>query len=428
MGYLFGDATPFPLDENFIETLCSLTDACVSLFQVHNHSLESTQRVLAAQRFAESEMKQVSELGKSLEEMLQPFTSATPCEGAQLAASQIAALARKSITEAMQTITAAREEAAHAAADWSKANEIRKAVSLFLLHHQLPSTTWTVMWKVPMNTAPTCSVVGATPMGLRFAFDVHIAKSSHWKHPIRVSSLEEGATITVSREPGLWSKARRLGKQALHKFVITEVQYGPIHKWFVVRSSAKKPSMGFRLIVQDGSDDTPAIMRLDERGGVLGKREQANRDSAACIRALWTHIDRHVGELIQLRHSLTRIGHGKDTEKECENAGDLAEAMLAAVAPIVREMREKSRVPGELVLKRELGDGKREELFVPRRKLFEKFSILPDSQRRVFDAMGLSTESSLEPDGNIFTEPTVKVEVVAPLEGSVFELIPEEES
>src|SRR5690348_8957529 len=34
MPYLYGDTTPFPLEENFIDTLGAVTDACVALLKV----------------------------------------------------------------------------------------------------------------------------------------------------------------------------------------------------------------------------------------------------------------------------------------------------------------------------------------------------------------------------------------------------------
>jgi hypothetical protein len=51
-------------------------------------------------------------------------------------------------------------------------------------------------------------------------------------------------------------------------------------------------------------------------------------------------------------------------------------------------------VSGELVLKRDLGGGKREEIFGPRADLAAKFSPLPPEYRRGFEDMGLSREQT----------------------------------
>ena len=60
---------------------------------------------------------------------------------------------------------------------------------------------------------------------------------------------------------------------------------------------------------------------------------------------------------------------------------------------------------GELVLKRDIGDGRREELFVPRATLAQKFSRLPPEYRRPFEHMGISAEE---------TQPAIQLPVAPP--------------
>ena len=47
----------------------------------------------------------------------------------------------------------------------------------------------------------------------------------------------------------------------------------------------------------------------------------------------------------------------------------LVEQLVAVMAPVVREIAKRSLAPTELVLKRQTGDGRREEIFVARRDL-----------------------------------------------------------
>jgi hypothetical protein len=51
-------------------------------------------------------------------------------------------------------------------------------------------------------------------------------------------------------------------------------------------------------------------------------------------------------------------------------------------------------VSGEIVLKRDIGDGRREELFVPRATLAQQFARLPPEYRRPFEDMGISGEET----------------------------------
>jgi hypothetical protein len=49
---------------------------------------------------------------------------------------------------------------------------------------------------------------------------------------------------------------------------------------------------------------------------------------------------------------------------------------------------------GELILKRDIGDGRREELFVPRATLTAQFARLPNEYRRPFEDMGITNEET----------------------------------
>nr|MBA3539217.1 hypothetical protein [Deltaproteobacteria bacterium] len=68
--------------------------------------------------------------------------------------------------------------------------------------------------------------------------------------------------------------------------------------------------------------------------------------------------------------------------------------LLGQLTPYARMIREKSRMSGELVLKRDVGDGRREELFVPRSQLAQQFVRLPAEYRKPFEDMGITQEET----------------------------------
>jgi hypothetical protein len=80
-----------------------------------------------------------------------------------------------------------------------------------------------------------------------------------------------------------------------------------------------------------------------------------------------------------------------------EQIGDpalIGQAILAQLATLIRHTRQKSRVPGELIVKRDVGDGRREELFIPRAALERRFATLPPEYRRYFDDAGLGRDQT----------------------------------
>ena len=68
--------------------------------------------------------------------------------------------------------------------------------------------------------------------------------------------------------------------------------------------------------------------------------------------------------------------------------------VLNQLSPLARTIRERSRMSGELVLKRDVAGGRREELYVPRAQLASKFAKLPLEYQKPFQDMGIAGEDT----------------------------------
>src|SRR5262245_36541826 len=71
--YRFGDGTPFPLRENFIETLVAAVDCGVALYQIEAQVDEHENRVHDARRRATDEMRRLDALEQLVESALGPL-------------------------------------------------------------------------------------------------------------------------------------------------------------------------------------------------------------------------------------------------------------------------------------------------------------------------------------------------------------------
>jgi hypothetical protein len=80
--------------------------------------------------------------------------------------------------------------------------------------------------------------------------------------------------------------------------------------------------------------------------------------------------------------------------KDVERPGLLAEKIIASVAPIVREMRRKSSSAQEIVLKRDLENGRREELWVSRDEIVSKYAGLSPRRRALFAGFDLEVDDA----------------------------------
>src|SRR5262249_27916722 len=62
----------------------------------------------------------------------------------------------------------------------------------------------------------------------------------------------------------------------------------------------------------------------------------------------------------------------------------LAEAIVATIAPIARELERRSGAPGELVLRRSVASGRRDEIFITKDELLGRVFALPGDERGAF--------------------------------------------
>ncbi len=396
--YRYGDSTPFPFEDNFIDTICAATDACVALFRAEVVAEKARLKAQGARRHAEDELQRLQVLERAVEAAMSPLLpSGKPDTIAEASALRIAQTARQTVKQARTQIHRRRDTAVRLTADNDTGRRVTEALSAFLLTHQLPKTRWEIHWNVKMPSEDVRVTARALlPCRIRASFAVQVDESSRWSAPVRVSSLEPELILELQR-PGGWLRKRpTLHKQALHKLFITEVHCTPTRDTLVLRHHYKKPSGGYRVVLRDTEQALPTITPIDADGTDSGKRLSLGGDSGVSLAQLWAQIERSMHGLRRRRCEMIDATFDEVNVENHDEPAEIAEAILSAIAPTVREMRLRSKVPGELTLKRDLGDGRREELFVPRRKIEAKFADLPRKHRGYFEAIGLSGEATVE--------------------------------
>ncbi len=71
--YRYGDGTPFPLEENFIETLTAAVEACTNAFMPLTELDGRRERARAGRADADRELSKLAELEKTLNGALAPY-------------------------------------------------------------------------------------------------------------------------------------------------------------------------------------------------------------------------------------------------------------------------------------------------------------------------------------------------------------------
>jgi len=396
--YRYGDATPFPLDENFIDTLTAVTEAAVALFHADVDAESRRRKAHTVRQHADEELKRLDALEVALQETLKAhLPSAKPSRASHVAATRVAAHANGTVKTARAGVIKRRETAVRLAFGDQLGQQVLDALSTFALKQHLPKTKWTIHWSCNAQSGKaTTAMEAVAPSSLATTFLATVPDTYLWASAFQVGQLEPGLTLELQRKSGWIRKQNKLATQPLHRFFVTEVELSPDYAMFILRKSDKKPSPGYRIVMRDDDASTPTLSPIEAGSTEPGETLTLSGDSAVSLTSLWNKMERDLYQLRSHRDKMVSASFNDEPVDKLSEPGLVAEAMLNSVAPIIREMRLRSRVPGELVLKRDMEDGVREELFVPRRLLESKYSTLPSKHQRLFESVGIGGEATFE--------------------------------
>ena len=263
----------------------------------------------------------------------------------------------------------------------TSADAVLKALRPFFDGYQLPKSSWIMSWDV-RGAEPAADAV-ATAGRFQAAFAL---TPDPYRAPIRVEQLGEGMIVHMMKK-GVFGKAKPAPVD-LGKYVMVAFEHNHRDQVVTLKESANKVSPGLRFALSDGN---ATWVTITPAGDADGEPNPLDPDDVPPIRQL---VDRAYAALKDLIYKRALV----DLTFNGTAIGDLDEPrivpleLLQQLTPLARTIRERSRMSGELVLKRDIGDGRREELFVPRATLAQQFARLPPEYRRPFEDMGIGGE------------------------------------
>lgn len=389
MRYLFADATPFPLNENFLATLCSATDACVAILQADDQVDETNRAMREAEVHAGQEQLHLMAVAQRIEESFGPESATrTGSTVSETAYARIGDLAWRTIAEAKSAISKQREAAIAAAVAASPRGQVLPALSRFLSQHQVPDTAWGIRWTAAAKNAPTkAELYARTPFGLEIAFDVQIPNDHLFARPVQACLLEKSVTVHLMKKP-LFGKPRPMPER-LDELFVTSVTLTPDRAAMTLKANGSKPSEGFEVLLDSEGSRDVTLTRIDRAGYPAAQSEKLGREDAASVHRLWSRVVNTIATLLPYRKAATKALFGGVAVGEVARPAVIAEAIIFAIAPLVREIARRTATPGELALKRFLGDGCREEIFITYETVLERIRGLSDKHHAKFDPFGL---------------------------------------
>jgi hypothetical protein len=247
----------------------------------------------------------------------------------------------------------------------------------------------------------TAGIVARSKVGLDWSIELGVPIESAWTKPIRVDDFADRLTITAPQLAGLLKKEVKSKDTKLDRHFVTRViddDAAPLHVELRDEIGAAE---GFDLDV-DLAENAIVIAKTGdaEDDESVGPFELAEEDREAVL-AFATKLRAEVRSFTKnrlVRATFDRAPFdGENTEAQPKLVA-LVARLADTLSPLLGEISSRSRSEDELVLRRVLDDGRREELYLPKSRLRDLLDGLDTKHLDMFASLeaALSTGQGAE--------------------------------
>lgn len=391
----YGDGTPFPFVENVLAILDDAVSGCAGMFEAASDLDRQREDARAARRVVDEETRRL----RALEESVSAATTdarnvADPSAAVSRRTAQRAVLAIQRVVRDAEAELDQFASVKAAEPAWEPlAKQVLAAAARFFEQQCLPNTCWTWEWTADGTRATATAQGHAAPFQLAFDLDV----APVWRAPVRCGVL--GAGIVLQLPARRMFGAPAVAATKLDTMFLVHAAVDANGRSMIIRERAT-PSVGWRI--QIPAQGAARCNLLDRDGRIDGPEFELASDEN--LQKLWIAIETEVTTMHRNRHTRQVLLNGQPVTTIADITAT-PRAILEVLAPIVRAIRLHSRSgAGELVLKRDVADGVRAELYISREAIVARYAELPPEYKRFFDDAGFG-RGFTEPPAAIITGP-----------------------
>lgn len=385
MTYLYGDSSEANLDFNYLAFLREVIDCCAVLVECEASIEDATQRKRARENESARLIAAVEDLGRRATELVAPIAKAD----AEAPVGRCAASIATAIRDAVERETAAvrgdlgAERSDIDAEDQRQRGRAREVLEKLLRTHDLPGadSELDIAWE---GADVIATMRQRTDFGVEAVLSLDVPANSMFTQDLRVDKVADSVELHTHESGGWLKKSDKLVALKLGRYYVSGLT---VTEDVVVRLRPTVDSQGATLVITaHGNGDVSAEPGGDgdpDRQIMVEERDKQN------LRLLAHRLEAAAQSLGDNRTGLVVVELDGTSITDHEHPRVLAERLVQAVAPTVKKIARHSRSPGELVLRRLLGDNRREEIFLTTAELAKRLESLPAEARLIFTPLEL---------------------------------------
>lgn len=386
--YLFGDSTESDLEFDYLAFLREVIDCAVVMVECEVTLGVTVEDRRTRELETASVVAAVEDLGKRATQLVGPIAGDQPSTPVGRCAAAITAAIRDAVErESGQARAALATECEEMdRQDQRQRGRARSVLEKLLRTHDLPGAD------KALEVAWTASGVKATmrqrtTFGVEAVLSLDIPASSVLGIDLRVDKIAEGVELHAHETAGWLKKSDKVVPYKLGRYQVASVTVGGDATTVRLRVAPEPGAAGFAITSRRDGE-----LSIEPTGGGPGREVVIDDRNRPALRLLVERLEAAVRALGDNRTGLVSVEIDGVPITQHEHPRVLAERLIAAVAPTVQQIAQRSRSPGELVLRRMLGDNRREEIFVSTADLWKRLDGLPLHAREVFASLQLGGE------------------------------------
>ncbi len=412
MTFLYGDSSPATVQINFLEFLRDALGVLVEIAQVSDAIEEAGRESVGLERASADDVAGLDALEALIKRAVSDGLTAPPDSPAGRCAQAILARASDLIRAERDAVQADLARAADKSEQHVTKSRQRCATALetLLARHDLPETALTHQFDGQPQGAFTARLHGRTPYGVASEIELEVPAGHLFAGPLRVDRIAERIEVSAPEMSGWIQKSLKTKPHRLDRYHVVSVVITAADMRMKLRAAADGTGDGFDLH-QTTSPAQVSIVRIGEQGATVGDPSVADEAEVLALRPMLDRVRESALELGTHRKRLLDARLDGEPVATLERPVELLDCLVAAIAPTVREISRHSLAPDELVLKRMLAGGKREEFFVSKAELRTVLDGAPIVTRSRFLPLGLE----LTPPGAVSESMRPPAEIPVPL-------------
>ncbi|HEX7666974.1 MAG TPA: hypothetical protein VF407_20735, partial [Polyangiaceae bacterium] len=384
--YVYGDSTPFPYDIDFVRTIDDAVTCCVQLLQSETIILEAQDSAAQTEQVRQVEHKHLVELGATVRDAIMAERNAARSQRVVQTGTRLLSAARATVEGQIAIL---EQESADAVAEARKTiegarAEVHLALESFLAIHDVPKTE--VELSVVTSDEGSGAIVTTTSsFGIQATFEVGIPDVHAWRKTRRVREICEGTTVDIPKKVGFIKKRIEPRPFKLDDLFIRAFVIGEGHGKISFNKKPRKPDcveieLNFR-------NETPKILfRTIDKQGEKSEPFELGADDRAIVLRLWRFVCASSDDLKKARKTMKRaLFEGRPIIEVSPES--LCRRVVAAIAPVAREIARRSGARGEIALRKSVGAWERHENFITSEELLSRTYDLPIHARRILDPL-----------------------------------------